>query len=124
MLIFVPSFPRKSTLMSKLTGTHSEASEIDFTTLTTVPGTLKVHGAPIQILDLRAFSACLSSLRIHPDSSQLESLREQTTVEVEVDKVRSPHHHNHVLSLTVTAVIAGMLPPPSTNSIHRSSFLR
>ncbi|KAG1755811.1 P-loop containing nucleoside triphosphate hydrolase protein [Suillus lakei] len=41
-----------STLMSKLTGTHSEVSEIDFTTLTTVPGTLKVHGAPIQILDL------------------------------------------------------------------------
>ncbi|KAG5343035.1 hypothetical protein C0989_000025 [Termitomyces sp. Mn162] len=27
----------KSTLMSKLTGTHSETSEIDFTTLTTVP---------------------------------------------------------------------------------------
>jgi len=40
-------------LMSKLTGTHSETSEIDFTTLTTVPGTVKVHGAPIQILDLR-----------------------------------------------------------------------
>ncbi|KAJ7937162.1 developmentally regulated GTP binding protein 1 [Mycena leptocephala] len=35
----------KSTLMSKLTGTHSEVSEIDFTTV-------KVHGAPIQILDL------------------------------------------------------------------------
>ncbi|KAK0468329.1 P-loop containing nucleoside triphosphate hydrolase protein [Desarmillaria tabescens] len=28
----------KSTLMSKLTGTHSEVSAIDFTTLTTVPG--------------------------------------------------------------------------------------
>ncbi|KAI9507721.1 developmentally regulated GTP binding protein 1 [Russula earlei] len=41
-----------STLMSKLTGTHSEVSAIDFTTLTTVPGTLKVHGSPIQILDL------------------------------------------------------------------------
>ena len=41
--------------MSKLTGTHSEVSEIEFTTLTTVPGTLKVHGAPIQILDLRTF---------------------------------------------------------------------
>ena len=41
--------------MSKLTGTHSEVSAIDFTTLTTVPGTLKVHGAPIQILDLRKF---------------------------------------------------------------------
>ena len=43
----------QSTLMSKLTGTHSEVSAIDFTTLTTVPGTVKVHGAPIQILDLR-----------------------------------------------------------------------
>lgn len=42
----------KSTLMTKLTGTHSEVSEIEFTTLTTVPGTVKVHGAPIQILDL------------------------------------------------------------------------
>lgn len=42
--------------MSKLTGTHSEVSEIDFTTLTTVPGTVKVHGAPIQILDLREYS--------------------------------------------------------------------
>ncbi|KAG9090940.1 hypothetical protein FS749_000175 [Ceratobasidium sp. UAMH 11750] len=38
--------------MSKLTGTHSEAAAYEFTTLTTVPGTLKVHGAPIQILDL------------------------------------------------------------------------
>lgn len=43
--------------MSKLTGTHSEVSAIDFTTLTTVPGTLKVHGAPIQILDLRMNSS-------------------------------------------------------------------
>ncbi|KAG8692554.1 hypothetical protein FRC09_011126 [Ceratobasidium sp. 395] len=42
----------KSTLMSKLTGTHSEAAAYEFTTLTTVPGTVKVHGAPIQILDL------------------------------------------------------------------------
>jgi len=39
--------------MSKLTGTHSEVAAYEFTTLTTVPGTLKVHGAPIQILDLR-----------------------------------------------------------------------
>lgn len=47
--------------MSKLTGTHSETSEIDFTTLTTVPGTVKVHGAPIQILDLRTFGSILSA---------------------------------------------------------------
>lgn len=57
--------------MSKLTGTYSETAEYEFTTLTTVPGTLTVHGAPsayirfstptpqliaiplVQILDLR-----------------------------------------------------------------------
>jgi len=29
--------------MTRLTGTHSEVSEIESTTLTMVPGTLKVH---------------------------------------------------------------------------------
>ncbi|KAN0065846.1 GTP-binding protein rbg1 [Thecaphora frezii] len=42
----------KSTLMSGLTGTTSEAAAYEFTTLTSVPGTMKVHGAPIQIIDL------------------------------------------------------------------------
>ena len=34
--------------MSKLTGTHSEAASYEFTTLTTVPGTMTVHGARIR----------------------------------------------------------------------------
>jgi len=55
---------RKSTLMTRLTGTHSEVSEIEFTTLTTVPGTLKVHGAPIQILDLRTRWISLLFVRV------------------------------------------------------------
>ncbi|PWN95807.1 P-loop containing nucleoside triphosphate hydrolase protein [Tilletiopsis washingtonensis] len=42
----------KSTLMSGLTGTTSEAAAYEFTTLTTVPGTMTVHGAKLQILDL------------------------------------------------------------------------
>ena len=42
----------KSTLMSGLTGTTSEAAAYEFTTLTTVPGTMVVRGARIQILDL------------------------------------------------------------------------
>ena len=77
--------------MSKLTGTHSEASEIDFTTLTTVPGTLKVHGAPIQILDLRT-SCLLISLVSVVDHIHIQPglSRVLTMVEVEVDKVRTP----------------------------------
>ena len=39
----------KSTLMSKLTGTHSEVGAYEFTTLTTVPGVIQYKGAKIQV---------------------------------------------------------------------------
>ncbi|KAL2350906.1 P-loop containing nucleoside triphosphate hydrolase protein [Cryomyces antarcticus] len=42
----------KSTLMSRLTGQHSEAAAYEFTTLTTVPGQVQYNGAKIQMLDL------------------------------------------------------------------------
>ncbi|KAI8904724.1 P-loop containing nucleoside triphosphate hydrolase protein [Gorgonomyces haynaldii] len=42
----------KSTLMSKLSGTHSEVGAYEFTTLTTVPGVIHYKGAKIQLLDL------------------------------------------------------------------------
>ena len=72
--------------MSKLTGTHSEVSAIDFTTLTTVPGTLKVHGAPIQILDLRAHAQQVASFSFLLAAMQLVSLRAPPMVVVEVTK--------------------------------------
>ena len=42
----------KSTLLTTLTGTRSAVSEIEFTTLTCIPGTMQYRGARIQVLDL------------------------------------------------------------------------
>ncbi|KAI8058186.1 P-loop containing nucleoside triphosphate hydrolase protein [Syncephalis plumigaleata] len=42
----------KSTLLSRLTNTQSEAASYEFTTLTCIPGKIHYHGANIQLLDL------------------------------------------------------------------------
>lgn len=42
----------KSTLLSTITKTESEAASYEFTTLTCVPGVIEYKGANIQLLDL------------------------------------------------------------------------
>ena len=42
----------KSTLLTTLTGTHSEAASYEFTTLTCIPGIIHYNDTKIQLLDL------------------------------------------------------------------------
>lgn len=49
-----PGFPSvgKSSLLTILTGTESEAAAYEFTTLTCIPGVIHYNDAKIQLLDL------------------------------------------------------------------------
>jgi small GTP-binding protein len=42
----------KSSLLTELTGTNSEAAAYEFTTLTCIPGVIHYNDAKIQLLDL------------------------------------------------------------------------
>lgn len=50
----VSGFPSvgKSSLLTELTGTDSEAAAYEFTTLTCIPGVIHYNDAKIQLLDL------------------------------------------------------------------------
>lgn len=100
----------KSTLMSRLTGQHSEAAAYEFTTLTSVPGQVMYNGACCRRYFVFSFLfACLGARGRENDGNNAnqillqappcrlsifpESSREPRTVEEEVAKSSpSPRH--------------------------------
>lgn len=61
----------KSTLMSRLTGQHSEAAAYEFTTLTSVPGQVMYNGRPLPTPKFRIPSAAKHSTAVSINTGAL-----------------------------------------------------
>ena len=57
----------KSTLLSQLTGTDSEAAAYEFTTLTCIPGVIHYNDAKVQLLDLPGIIEGAAQGKVRPD---------------------------------------------------------
>ena len=61
----------KSSFLSKVTNTKSEAANYEFTTLTSVGGILEYNGAEVQIVDLPGLLKLLLKVKVEVDKSLL-----------------------------------------------------
>ncbi|THH11772.1 hypothetical protein EW145_g440 [Phellinidium pouzarii] len=82
----------KSTFLSKMTHTESEAAAYEFTTLTAIPGVIEYSGARIQLLDLPGIVEGASQVAKTADLiivmlDATKSLEQRKLLEIELDAV-------------------------------------
>jgi ribosome-interacting GTPase 1 len=86
----------KSTLLSKLTGTDSEAAAYEFTTLTCVPGTIHMRGTKIQMLDLPGIIEGASEGKGR--GRQVIAVCKSADLLLMVLDAGKPHYHKEILT--------------------------
>ncbi|PWA65284.1 GTP1/OBG, conserved site-containing protein [Artemisia annua] len=97
-------FPRvgKSTLLTMLTGTQSEAAAYEFTTLTCIPGIIHYNGTKIQLLDLPGIIEGASEGKGH--GRQVIAVSKSSDIVLMVLDASKSEGHRQILTKELEAV--------------------
>ena len=91
----------KSTLLTKLTGTDSEAASYEFTTLTCIPGVIHYNDAKIQLLDLPGIIEGASEGKGR--GRQVIAVCKSADLLLMVLDASKPHYHKEILTKELEA---------------------
>ena len=92
----------KSTILTKLTGTSSEAAAYEFTTLTCIPGVIHYNDAKIQLLDLPGIIEGASEGKGR--GRQVIAVCKSADLLLMVLDASKPHYHREILTRELEAV--------------------
>lgn len=92
----------KSTLLTELTGTNSEAAGYEFTTLTCIPGVIHYNDAKIQLLDLPGIIEGAAEGRGR--GRQVIAVCKSADLLLMVLDAGKPHYHREILTRELEAV--------------------
>jgi uncharacterized protein len=91
----------KSTLLTQLTGTASEAAAYEFTTLTCIPGVIHYNDAKIQLLDLPGIIEGAAEGKGR--GRQVIAVCKSADLLLMVLDATKPHHHREILTRELEA---------------------
>lgn len=92
----------KSTLLTNLTGTSSEAAAYEFTTLTCIPGVIHYNDAKIQLLDLPGIIEGAAEGKGR--GRQVIAVCKSADLLLMVLDAGKPHHHREILTRELESV--------------------
>lgn len=112
----------KSTLLTLLTGTHSEAASYEFTTLTCIPGIIHYNGTKIQLLDLPGIIEGASEGKGR--GRQVIAVSKSSDIVLMVLDASKSEGHRQILTRELEAVGLRLNKKPPQVSLSPSGFCR
>ena len=107
----------KSTLLTQLTGTRSEAASYEFTTLTCIPGVIHYNDAKIQLLDLPGIIEGAAEGKGR--GRQVIAVCKSADLLLMVLDAGKPHYHREILTRELESVGVRLNRRPPAITFHK-----